>query len=132
MLWTENDAPVVSKAACGFATAEVRVQPPSGALGVMPPCCNGSQPSWYGGSVGSIPTGGTDGVQSEKGKVQSERRELLNSPFFTFPFSLCTPKRLVLPTARIPGCQPGDGGSIPLRAAVDMARSSNGTGRQVL
>src|SRR5438876_4055396 len=24
-----------------------------------PPCCNGSLPSWYGGSVGSIPTGGS-------------------------------------------------------------------------
>jgi hypothetical protein len=29
----------------------------------LPPCCSGSLPSWYGGSVGSIPTGGFGGVR---------------------------------------------------------------------
>ena len=38
--------------------ADVWVRLPLGALFELPPCCSGSLPSWYGGSVGSIPTGG--------------------------------------------------------------------------
>src|SRR5262245_7119781 len=92
MLWTENDAPVVSKAACGFATAEVRVQPPSGALEVMPPCCNGSLPSWYGGSVGSIPTGGSVPEGRRQRTEGSERQKPKTG--FVLPSAFCP-----LPTA---------------------------------
>src|SRR5262245_38690051 len=78
MLWM-IDAPVVSKAAYGFATAEVRVQPPSGALGRTTPCCNGSLPSWYGGSVGSTPTGGSSKFRVSGSAFRVEARTHLNS-----------------------------------------------------
>lgn len=39
--------------------------------GETPPCCNGSLPSWYGGSVGSTPTGGS-GTNDERGDTVRE------------------------------------------------------------
>lgn len=153
-------------AACRLAMADVWVRLPLGALLMMPLCCNGSQPSWYGGSVGSTPTGGSSQFRVSRTTFRVEERTNRNSKRCTrcpkrtearYANRYCGQAQTLVfvgstPTRATPkqlGSNASDAstgyqaacnsaalrgivGSTPTRGTGDMARSSNGTGRQVL
>jgi hypothetical protein len=105
-----------------------------------PPCCNGSLPSWYGGSVGSIPTGGSATLRIEarcanwySGRAQTSVG-VGSTPTRATPLAGDAFGRAVVRRAACKAAAPrGQCGfdSHPGHCVI-TARSSNGSGRQVL